>query len=437
MLEFESEVPKNHQKYLKTVVAFANSKGGRIIFGVDDHRNITGLEGDPYRIHDAIVDSIVSECQPRVDIETEVIEVEGKALIIIEVSPGTARPYHLRSLGEKDGVFIRIGASSRMADEDTVKELMLEGMKRYFDEVPAVGRTLDPSSDAVNGLCARISSAKGGPCDVNSLMNLNLVSEADGAIVPNRGFLLLTDNPYYHARVQCARFKGTDKSVFIDRKEFTGPLEEQIRDSVNFVLNHINYGSTIVGTYRRDSYEIPPEAIREVITNAVAHRSYLREDSPILLAVYDDRITVVSPGPFPSSLTLEKALEGRTQSRNRAISRYFREIGLMEGWGSGLRRIMSSCREHGLRPPRILDDGSFVEVTLYRRQTQDSEITENEGRLVTLIEKCPSMTVKNASRKLELSEATVNRMLKRLQEKGVLHREGSRKTGEWVLDQIF
>ena len=117
-------------------------------------------------------------------------------------------------------------------------------------------------------------------------------------------------------------FKGTTKAVFVDRREYTGPLWKQIEEAFQFVLRNIHLGANIVGIYRQDVYEIPPDAIRELIINAMVHRSYL-DHGTIQVAVYDNRLEITSPGKLPMGQTIERMKEGYSKIRNEALAHAF------------------------------------------------------------------------------------------------------------------
>ena len=154
----------------------------------------------------------------------------------------------------------------------------------------------------------------------------------------------MTDNKMKYAKIQCALFKGKQRDEFIDRKDFHGPIYQEIEDAYQFVLRHINKGAEINGIIRRDVYELPIRAIREAIVNAVTHRSYL-DDSCIQVSIFDDRVEILSPGMLYGGLDIKTALEGKSKCRNAAISEAFYYMGIIEAWGTGLGRIQRSCRE--------------------------------------------------------------------------------------------
>ena len=162
-------------------------------------------------------------------------------------------------------------------------------------------------------------------------------------------------------------FKGTTKAVFVDRREYTGPLWEQIDEAFQFVLRNIHLGAAIVGIYRQDIYEIPPEAIRELIINAMVHRSYL-DHGTIQVAVYDNRLEITSPGKLPMGQTMERMKEGYSKIRNEALAHAFAYMNLIEHWGSGIPRIIDKVKAAGLREPEFIGGEVDLRINIYRNQ---------------------------------------------------------------------
>ena len=140
--------------------------------------------------------------------------------------------------------------------------------------------------------------------------------------MPTDAFMMLTDNPFREARVQCGLFKGKDRVVFLDKREFNGPLYEQIEEAFQFMLKHINLGIRLEGIISKNEYELPKESIREMIVNAVTHRNYGMSAS-VQVAVYDDRVEVTSPGTLYGGITLKDVLSGASSIRNKAIATVF------------------------------------------------------------------------------------------------------------------
>lgn len=272
-LEFKEKIPADTSKIVRSAIAFSNTQGGRIIIGVSDDRNIVGIEGDPFKVKDQVVDMIINGCEPMISPESYVTTIDGKSLAVIEIPPGTSRPYYLKGGSPEKDAFLRTSASNRSPSEGMFKELELEGARRSFDALKYIGEcsTLD---DDAEKLCRYLSRKSGKDVNLDKLINLGLLENTRSGHIPSRGFMLLTSNPYYCARVECARFRGTNMNEFVDRKEFDGPLMDQIEEAVNFVMNNVNLAGVIKGLYREDIPEVPVEAVRELITNAIIHRSY-------------------------------------------------------------------------------------------------------------------------------------------------------------------
>ena len=204
-------------------------------------------------------------------------------------------------------------------------------------------------------------------------------------------------------------------------------------------------GMTIKGMYRQDVYELPTDSIRELIANAVAHRSYL-EPGNIQVALYDDRLEITSPGMLLNNVTIEKMIEGYSRPRNPAIARAFAYMKIIEKWGTGIPRLFAACEEYGLPKPELIDfDGDF-RVNMYRKRDANTETntetnietntetnTENVGRIIRLMGEQLYITVKMIAQQLGLSVGVVRYHINKLKKDGVVEHIGSSKKGTWVI----
>ena len=152
-IEFKVEVPKRSEKYIKSVIAFANTAGGKIIIGVDDESHeIVGVDKDEvFKIMDSITNTISDICYPQIFPNIGVDTIEEKCVIVIEIYPGANRPYYLKSKGRDSGTFIRVAGTSRPAHPEKIKELEMEGARIYWDEMICIGYKV--TDDAVKKLC--------------------------------------------------------------------------------------------------------------------------------------------------------------------------------------------------------------------------------------------------------------------------------------------
>ena len=285
------------------------------------------------------------------------------------------------------------------------------------------------------------------------LRSWGVLIERDGKDYPSNAFSILTGSGGLHVATQCGVFKGTTKAVFVDRREYTGPLWEQIDEAFQFALRNIHLGATIVGIYRQDVYEIPLDAIRELIVNAMVHRSYL-DHGTIQVAVYDNRLEITSPGKLPMGQTMERMKEGYSKIRNEALAHAFAYMNLIEHWGSGIPRIIDKVKAAGLREPEFIGGEVDLRINVYRRQVDANNAIINANgtkngvnygvevlnkekvqieKLLQIIEKNPFATQAYYAEQIGVSKRTVSRMFVSLQEKGILIQNGTKRKSNWII----
>lgn len=248
-------------------------------------------------------------------------------------------------------------------------------------------------------------------------------------------------------------------AIFVDRREFTGPIYEQIEEAHKYILSKINMGCVFEGIQRRDLYELPPDALRELVVNAFAHRNYFEHDAPIFVAVYDTRVEITSPGGLPRGLTVEKVLAGRSKIRNHALAEAFNYMKVIEHWGSGLRRVSKELSEYGAKPLQLEDGGIDVQINVFRNAAPQGEgnednrqmeggsptdrqkstlestlksiLNKTDGALVELMKKNPRVTISFMQEQLGITRDGVNKALRRLKAAEVIRRVGPDKGGHW------
>ena len=456
-VEYKVSVPKDSAKYMKTVVAYANGRGGKIIFGVDDKTlEVVGMDTDSiFQTIDAITNAISDSCEPTILPDITLQTVEDKTVIVVEIFPGKMRPYYIKSKGMVSGTYVRSSGTTRPVADYMLKELILEGQNRYYDCEVCEGLTITPED--IERLCAEMKATairntltEGEKLKVkdvtqNVLISWGVLAEKDGAIVPTNAYALLTGQARFQPVIQCAVFKGKDRAYFVDRREFEGSIQDQMEAAFQYVLEKINRGMRIQGMYRQDRYELPVDSVREMIANSVAHRSYL-EQGNIQVALFDDRLEVTSPGMLLNGVSIKKMKEGYSKPRNRAIASAFAYMKIIEKWGSGIPRILRECSEYGLPEPEIIDfDGDF-RVNMYRQlpekdwsHTNDTKtdtndtISENDTKVLNLIKENPSITQAELKEKLQVSIVTVKRLMANLQKRGLIERQGSSRKGKWII----
>ena len=369
-----------------------------------------------------------------------------------------------------------------------IKELQLEGTGASFDTLQVVGEVGD---DEITALCDRMYQHALDRCQseeqraeqkkvtVNQLVSWKILGIFNGKYYPTNAWKLLTDPSELFPDVimQLAVFKGNTRAVFLDRKTATSPIDQQIEEAMHFVKRNIRLGSRIAGVYREDIYELPIDSIREMISNAVCHRSYISPGS-IQVAIYDDRLEVTSPGRISPDLTMEQLIAGNSRVRNVVIGAAFQYMHIIEKWGTGIPRIFKEAKEYGLREPELKDFGTSFRINIFRKEAEtdvygvlgpaaatdagqtatdeaktatdeaktatdatetatDIKFSKNELILLHYVKDHPKTTQKEAADGTGITIGTVKRLFPSLQKKMSLKRNGNHKGGSWeILIQI-
>lgn len=209
--------------------------------------------------------------------------------------------------------------------------------------------------------------------------------EKEGNYYLSNAYVILNGCGALHVSKQCGVFKGTTKEIFVDRREYTGPVWEQIGQAYQFVLRNIHMEATFEGIYRQDIYEIPPAAMRELVINAAVHRNYL-DHGNIQIAIYDDRLEITSPGKLPMGQTLERMKEGYSQIRNEALVYAFEYMHLIEHWGSRISRILGRVREVGLREQEFIGGEVDFRINIYCGQISAHSVNKvDNGSQISIV----------------------------------------------------
>lgn len=472
-VEFKETLPDKSEKYMKTIIAFANTQGGQLIVGVNDvTREVTGVDMDSvFKIMDRITNAVSDSCTPQIVPDITFQTIEGKTIVVVYVAPGANRPYYMKSRGKEGGTYIRVAGTSRQADADKIKELELEGARISWDELICVG--YEVKENAIKELCRdmnryrnEMQQRKGNAEKLQQvtraqLLNWNVIKKTEDGYLASNAFALLTGKHFYYSRTQCAVFAGTDRGEFIDKKEYDGPLYGQIEEAYAFVLRNIRRSAKVEGLIRREGHELPPDAIREMIINAHCHRNFL-DNSCVQVALYDDRLEVTSPGGLCYGLTLEEAISGRSKQRNRIVAEVFNQMGLIEAWGTGLRNIRKAAKEYSLPEPQFIEMTGTFRVNLFRslspmedrqkigktsaknlksigetsvkaRKSIGVELNATQKSIIDLLSENVQMSGTELAERIGISKRNIETNIKKLKEKGILVRHGSARAGYWEI----
>jgi len=352
-LEFKRDL-SSPDGFVRAAVAFANTAGGTILIGVED--GTTRIQGvaDPVAIAEQAANILSHRIAPRLVPDIEVLPWRKTQLVAVTVYPVRTGPHYVAAAGPENGTYVRVGASNRQADAALLAELRRLARNEPFDEQPMPEAMEDEIDlDAVRARFAPVRSI-----DRTDLATLRLVTAHQGRTVPTVGGLLLFGRDRFRyfpdAYIKVGLFGGKNRRHILDSIDVRGPLLDAVPEVLAFVQKQLRREFVIgetTGARRVEQWTVPLAAVREAIANAIVHADYSHTGAPIRVAVFDDRIEIDNPGLLPMGLTLADVRAGVSKLRNRTIGRIWHELGLIEQWGSGIRRMYDECAAVGLEAP--------------------------------------------------------------------------------------
>ena len=409
----------------KEVIAFANTKGGTLYIGVSNDGSVVGVKNADQvilQMNNMIRDSIKPDVTMFVGYEAQ--HISDKDIIAVTIQKGTDRPYYLSSKGLKpSGVYVRNGTSSDPATDTAIRKMIKETDGDSFESMRSLEQNL--SFEAAE----KQFEKQNIPFDAAKMQTLGMIS-ADG-IYSNVALLLSDQCP---STIKAATFSGEDKGSFQDRREFSGSLFQQMEELYSYLDMRNQTKATFDGLYRIDTRDYPEDALREALLNSLVHRDYSFRASTIV-SVYADRIEFVSVGGLPSGIALDDIMLGLSVCRNPKLAAIFYRLQLIEAYGTGMPKIMNAYTESESKPKIEVSSNAF-KITLPNRNTGANHaetlvgtIKGDEKRILDFIGSHGYIVRSDVDRRLEVSQATANRILKRMVAEGLIYQDGNgRKT---------
>ncbi len=406
----------------KEVIAFANTNGGTLFIGVADDGRVVGVENPDkvtLQLNNIVRDTIKPDVTMFVRYETR--EIDGKKIVVATIQKGTNRPYYLGGKGLKPGgVYVRNGVSSDPATETAIRKMIKETDGDSFEDMRSLEQNLTFKSATEEFKKRNVAF------DQTKMKSLGLLS-SDGVYC--NAAALLSDQCV--RTIKSASFVGLDKSVFQDRREFSGSLFQQMEDAYAYLDLWNRTKATIKGLYRVDSRDYPEEALRESLVNLIVHRDYSYSASS-LINVYSDRVEFVSIGGLPGGIALEDVMLGLSVCRNPKLAAVFYRLKLIEAYGTGLPKIMRAYADVSSKP-KIEATSNAFKITLPNRNLIQNisvdNLDEREKRILSSIESSGAVTRSEVDVLLGVSSSTSSRLLQKMVAEGLIYQEcAGRKT---------
>ncbi len=417
--EFKANIDSK-AKLLATIIAFSNTAGGKLVIGVDDKsRQIIGIN-DPILAEESLANFISDTVEPHIVPNIEIVAWRNTHIIVVDIYPGPARPYYIKSKGVESSTYYRVGSTNRLADREIISMLKRTLSSRSYDEEVYY----ELNSEAIDFRLASEFFKPYRALTEKDYYSLGILVKEHSTTYPSIGGLLLFGKNklklFPDAWMQVGCFLGEDKSSILDSQEIKDSLPAIVETSMKFVQKHLLSSIRINGTTNEEVWSIPKIAIREAVINAIVHADYSLSGAPLRISIFKTRIEIENPGMLPLGLTIEDITSGISKIRNRVITRVFHELHLIEKWGSGIQRMISACETAGLAPPKFEELGTRFRVTLYSKPIKPAFLDKIEIKISELLLSHGALSTKDIAQFIGLSTRSVRSKLLQMLEKGKL-----------------
>lgn len=444
-LEFKRTTGERREA-VRTLCAMLNHRGGRVLFGVTTDGQATGQQVSDHTIEEVAQE--IKELDPPAFPTIDRVDVGGgREVLVVTVTQGPVRPYSY-----KGQAYRRVGNTSLAMSRDEYNRMLLErlhGESRWENQlaerwtvadldVAEITRTIEES-------IRRGRAEDPGTRDPAELLRgLGLMRDGRllraATVLFGRAERLEADYPQCLLRV--AKFRGTDRTEFLDNRQFHGNAFELLLRAERFLRESLPVAGRVApGLFERvDDPLYPPVALREALANAICHRDYSIGGGSVAVAIYDDRLEVTSSGSLHFGLTPE-ALFAPHESLpwNPLIARTLFRRGVIESWGRGTLKMVELMQQAGLPRPEIEDAGGCVTVRLRPSryvppQRVAHDLSERQRRVLALLEANPAgMALREIRSSLgaDVAEWEIKEDLAMLKRLGLVETRGYGRGASW------
>jgi len=428
ILELKREI-KKPERFLQTIVAFANTSGGDVLIGIDEKtKNIVTID-NPKLEEERIASLISDSISPLIVPEIELVKVKNNTLIKVTIYPGPAAPYYLKSQGLQKGVYVRVGSTNRIAGQEIIADLERKKTRKSFDEIIILNSTdelIDRLAFKEDLVTAGLSQLK-----INEVLtNFSFIEKSGNKKkLTNAGMILYghkREQFFPEAFIKIAIFADDNKSKMLEMTEFKQYPVKAIEAALNYLKDRTKIGIKFNDAKRKIEYQYPLEALREGLINAVVHADYSHHDGAIKVSIFKNRLEIENSGLLNWGLTIEDILSGVSKVRNKIIARYFEKLGLIEQWGSGVQRILETCKAHNLKPPQFEELATHFRLTLFLTPLDaiQMDVSDREKQIMSLLKKGP-MSTHELAKSISLTTRTMRTILAKMMKKKLITYTGT------------
>ena len=429
------------REVIETAVAFANTNGGVILIGVSDQREIRGITVGKETLRD-VSNRISQATEPRVVLEIESVDMEGKSVLLIRIAECRIKPISVKGV-----CYRRVGNSNRVMSPQEIVQMHLNTVGQSWDQLLVTSAGIDDIADKkVEWYLTRRETirnvAKPQDMSLTALLR-NIDGLSDEETPTHAGILFFGKYPqrfFQNAQLRVVRFKGTSVThPVIDRLDCSGALWEMVNAAEEFIRKNIRLLSfrTSKSFQRDDKFEYPLEALREAIINALIHRNY-QKHSDVRVFIFDNRVEIINPGTFPEGVSPDAPIH---EPVNPILSQFMYDVGFIERYGSGIRMMKRLSEEWGNKEPRyefhpietkIIFDSPIQESTFIEIDDISEQLNERQRNALFHVQKNGQIATKEYVEINRVSRRVAYEELRDMTDKGLLSMIGKGRGTKYV-----
>ncbi len=419
-----------------SLVAFANTKGGSVFIGISDSGEVIGLQLGKETIAQWI-NEVKNKTASTVIPDVELISYDGKQVVVFKI-----QEYPIKPISFKGKCYKRVESSNHLMSVEEIANEHLKTINTSWDFYLDPNHNLDTISlDKVARFIKKIEQRTLNTIQHKPLEFLQKMEMIREGKLTFGAYLLFVSDYCAISDIQIGRFKSD--ITIIDSLSLNTDLFSEVDEIMLFIKKHLKVEYIITGEPQRtERFDYPLDAIREVVINMIVHRDY-RDSSGSVIKIFDNRIEFYNPGKLFGGITLQNLLSGNytSKSRNKLIAKAFKEVGLIERYGSGIQRIHNICKDFGIVPPIFEEETNGIKVVLSNKKLNDGlngglngGLNEELEKIYLIIKETPGIKIKDIIPLTENSSTrTIERYIAELIELQLVERKGSRKTGGYFI----
>ena len=437
----ESETIEFKTNFGKEVIiflaAFANTTGGKVVVGVDNAGKPTGLDFNA-ESEQRYINAIKTATYPQVIPHVTAFDLGGRTVLVFEINE-----YPIKPISYKNRYYKRVKNSNHLLSLDEIVDLQQQSLNISYDAYPIQ----EPLESLDRSLMERFIEKSNSTGRVNlgddlltNLTKLKLIQNGK----PTLAAMLLFGNHGYTLHI--GRFKRAD--TIIDDLLIKAPLITALDEAMIFIKKHINLAYDFDGSLqRKERWQYPIEALRELLLNAVVHRDY-KNTSDIVIKIFDDRILFTSPGRIYGNLTIADLQRDDYVSsiRNKLLAESFYLMGEIEKYGTGFVRIRQWLKSYPEVEYAISEMGDYFRIKIVQTPAKDLRkdlsnlktdlikqhgLSANQAEILSAIVNNQFITQQQLSAHIGITPKNIRNNMEKLKQKGFLKRMGPLKGGFW------